>query len=82
MERFAEMESVRRCMASHWFRYSVGRIEGAADESCNLGYPSDVFSSSGGDFRELMVAITQTWTFRYRTNPQRVAQTDELPEGP
>jgi hypothetical protein len=82
MSRFAEMDTVRDCMASHWFRYGLGRIERDDDDSCNLGYPREVFADSGGDFRELMVAMTQTWAFRYRLNPQREAQLDGLPEGP
>ncbi|RYE77486.1 MAG: DUF1585 domain-containing protein, partial [Myxococcales bacterium] len=54
------------CMASQWFRYGSGRAE-TDEDSCSLGFARAKLSASGGDLRELIVALTQTDAFLYRT---------------
>lgn len=63
--KLAESQQVRDCVATQWFRYSLGRLEGSADE-CTLGELRQSFADSDYDVRELMLALVQTDAFRYR----------------
>ena len=53
------------CVATNWYRYAFGRTETAAD-GCSLLDVEQTFRSSGGRFKELLVAIVKTDAFRYR----------------
>jgi len=64
-QKLAASDQVRDCMATQWFRYSVGRTEVQPD-SCSLGTLFDTFGAAGGDINELIVGITQTDAFMYR----------------
>jgi hypothetical protein len=64
--KLAGSEQVRGCLALQWFRYGHGRQESDRD-ACTLETMRRVFSSSGGDVRELLVALTQTDAFLYRS---------------
>jgi hypothetical protein len=57
---------VEACLATQWFRYGMGRGEQAAD-SCSLNQMKTSFSASGGNFRELLVALATTDAFRFRS---------------
>lgn len=59
---------VRQCMVTHWFHYAYGRGEGELD-SCSVDQLSALFESSGGNIRELLLELTQTPAFLYRTDP-------------
>ncbi len=63
--RIAESDRARDCLATNWYRYSYGRQEQAAD-SCSLAQVRTRFAESGGDLKELLVALTQTDSFLYR----------------
>jgi hypothetical protein len=63
--RLATSELVRDCFATNFYRYAMGRLEGAADE-CSLDQVKTRFNGSGGDLRELLLAITLSDAFRYR----------------
>jgi hypothetical protein len=63
--KLAQSEQVRECVATQWFRYSLGRLEGEAD-ACTLGELRQSFADSDYDVRELMLALVQTDAFRYR----------------
>jgi len=65
-EKLADSEQVRACVATQWFRFASGRSEAAAD-ACSLGTLQDGFAASGGDLTELVVAMTQTDAFWYRS---------------
>jgi hypothetical protein len=57
---------VRDCAPTQWLRYALGRREEEAD-NCSLKAVQDAFAASGGDLRELMIALTQTdafWNYR------------------
>lgn len=56
---------VASCYVTQWWRYANGRAETGADE-CSLGAVGETFLATGGDIRELLVAVTQTDAFRYR----------------
>jgi hypothetical protein len=56
----------RDCVPTQWLRYALARRE-EEDDTCSLVSLRDAFSASGGDLRELMVALTQTdafWSYR------------------
>jgi len=56
---------VRDCYATQWFRYASGRGETHADK-CSTTALRERFKASGGDIKELLVALTQTDAFLYR----------------
>jgi hypothetical protein len=55
----------RDCFATNWYRYSFGRQE-QPEDTCSLGQLKARFEASGGDLKELLVALTQTDSFLYR----------------
>jgi hypothetical protein len=65
-EKLAQSGQVRDCVATQWFRYAFGRHEAAVGDACSLAAVRKAFTSSGGDIRELLVALTQTESFLYR----------------
>jgi len=64
-ERIAQSPMARDCLATNWYRYTFGRQE-APDDSCSLAQLKERFAGSGGDLKELLVALTQTDSFLYR----------------
>jgi Protein of unknown function (DUF1592)/Protein of unknown function (DUF1588)/Protein of unknown function (DUF1585)/Protein of unknown function (DUF1595)/Protein of unknown function (DUF1587) len=63
--KLAESQQVRDCVATQWFRFSLGRLESDAD-ACTFEELRQSFSDSGYDVRALMIALVQTDAFRYR----------------
>jgi hypothetical protein len=63
--KLSQSAEVRDCVATEWFRYAMGRGE-SADDTCALASLKQSFSASQSDIRQLLVAVTQTVTFRYR----------------
>jgi uncharacterized protein DUF1592/uncharacterized protein DUF1588/uncharacterized protein DUF1595/uncharacterized protein DUF1585/uncharacterized protein DUF1587 len=59
---------VRECMAMHWFHYAYGRGEGELD-ACSTDQLTAAFEASNGDIRGLLLELTQTPAFLYRTDP-------------
>jgi len=64
-ERLSKSAEVRDCVATQWYRYALGRLDGPGD-ACSLKQLRDGFASSKGDLRELLVAVTQTEAFLNR----------------
>ena len=64
--RLAGSPDVERCTTNQWFRFAQGRADTPAD-ACSLDSLGGSFHASGGDLRQLLVALTQTDAFRYRT---------------
>jgi hypothetical protein len=64
-QKLAGSEQVRECVARQWFRYAFGRVEMVADD-CSLAMLDDAFAASGGNIRELLVAIVESDAFRHR----------------
>lgn len=58
-------EEAQSCYATHAFRYALGRMDTPADD-CSLEEIQAAFIASGGDVRELMVAITTSDAFMFR----------------
>jgi hypothetical protein len=65
----AQSAQVSQCMAVNWFRFANGRGEDMTD-SCSIGKLNKVMGTSGGDLRELVLSLTQTDSFLYRTVSQ------------
>lgn len=63
--RLAESPQVEACVATQWFRYTMGRAEQDTD-ACSLEEVKAAFASSGGNFRELLVALATSDAFRFR----------------
>ena len=63
--KLSESPDVRDCVATEWFRYAMGRGE-ATPDTCALQSLKDSFAGTQADIRQLLVAVTQTDTFRYR----------------
>ncbi len=66
MEAIAASDEAHACYATHAFRYALGRMEAPQDE-CALEEIQGSFVDSGGDVRELMVAIATSDAFMFRT---------------
>ncbi len=65
-EKLASSELVQDCVATQLFRFAAGRSEGSGD-ACSIATLQDAFTASGGDLVELVVAMTQTDAFLYRS---------------
>lgn len=65
-QKLAQSETVQNCIATQWMRFASGRLEGEED-ACSLGTMQEQFRASGGDLIELVVAMTQTDAFWYRS---------------
>lgn len=59
-------DQVRDCAATQWFRFAAGRSEEQAD-SCSLARLQEAFAASNGDLIELLVGVTQTDSFRFKS---------------
>ena len=64
--RLSQSAQVRQCIAKQWFRFGYGRSEADVDQ-CTLQRLSDAFTASGGNWQSLVLELTQTDAFRYRT---------------
>lgn len=60
----AKSNQVRRCLATHWYRAALGRVEQPEDEASIEG-AYQTFARAGFDVRELIVAITKSDAFRH-----------------
>lgn len=63
--KLAASKHVRACFASHLTMYAFGRALRATD-ACTMSRINDAFLASGGDIRELLVAIATADAFRQR----------------
>lgn len=68
-EKLVTNPEVNDCVAREWFRYAIGR-DATTEDTCSLVNVQTAFSQSGGKFRELILALTQTDAFRYRVADQ------------
>jgi hypothetical protein len=64
--RLGESAEVRECVATQWFRFGYGHGEEKAD-ACAMNQLQDAFKASGYNVKELLVALTRTDAFRYRS---------------
>ncbi len=64
-DRLAESPAVERCVTIQWMRFATGR-EIEAEDVCGVDRIEARFRDSGGDVRELLVAIATSAGFRAR----------------
>lgn len=64
--KLAAAPEVQQCVARQWFRFAQGRAELTAD-LCTVESLQKTFSESNLKITELMVALTRTRPFRFRT---------------
>jgi hypothetical protein len=62
----AESEDVRACVVKQWFRFAMGRLDGAADR-CEISRLEASFTEGGGTMRDLLLDIVMSDSFRYRS---------------
>ncbi|MFO0548861.1 MAG: DUF1592 domain-containing protein [Polyangiaceae bacterium] len=62
--RLAKSKQVRRCFATQWFRFAVGRPETDGDTPV-IDSIYQAFEEGHFDARELLIAIVKSPTFRY-----------------
>ncbi len=67
-ERMSQSALVHDCAALQMYRFALGRLEAKAD-TCALQEIQTRFRESGGDFRELLVAVAASHAFRTRALP-------------
>jgi hypothetical protein len=63
--KLSQSDEVGACYSKQWFRYGYGRADGESD-ACAIEQINIRFNESGGDIKELLVALTQTDAFLYR----------------
>jgi len=63
--RLARSKDVQACYAKMWFRFAYGRME-SEEDACSMEQVTNTFNQSGGNVKELLVALTQTDAFMYR----------------
>ncbi len=66
MQLLANSETVRSCVVSKWFVYAHGRASAELD-TCSLEQMREAFRISGGNVRDLLLHLTETPAFMYRT---------------
>jgi hypothetical protein len=67
--RLAGSEQVSDCFASLYVEFALGRVPREADE-CSVDAVLDHFSASGGNLRELVIAVVASDAFRFHGVPQ------------
>jgi hypothetical protein len=65
--KLAQSSMTRACMVKQMFRYGYGRGEGDVD-ACTLEALDGAFEASQGNIKDLLLRLTQTDAFLYRTN--------------
>jgi hypothetical protein len=61
-EKLAASPTVAACLATQWYRFAFGRMEGSGDR-CSLDRVKADFTSSG-DLRQLLLSLVGTDAFR------------------
>ncbi len=65
--KLATSAMTRSCLVKQWFRYGYGRGESEMD-ACTIDALGRAFTASNGNVRDLLMRLTQTDAFLYRTN--------------
>ena len=64
-QRLSNSAEVRDCVKKQWFRFSLGRLEGA-DDACTLQALAQDFEASDFNVKSLLLALVTSDAFRYR----------------
>jgi hypothetical protein len=63
--QLSELDAAKQCYLTQWFRYASARVE-TPDDTCTLVGLHTMMLENDYDVQELLVALTQTVSFRYR----------------
>jgi hypothetical protein len=63
--QLAESPVAQRCYLTNWYRYGNAR-QLSREDACTIDDLDARLGASGYNIKELLVALTQTKTFRYR----------------
>lgn len=63
--KLAGSKTVRDCVLTQWFRFSMARNESDTSDACARQRVADLFAAKGHDLRELPVALALSDAFRY-----------------
>jgi len=66
--RLAQSRDAQNCYVGNWMRFGYGR-EPTTQDACSVRSAQDAFTQSKGNVRELLVALTQTDAFLYKSAP-------------
>jgi hypothetical protein len=66
--RLLGSRQAQRCYVQQWFRFGAGRGEMALD-ACSLERLDETFQAQGHDVKKLILSLTQTDAFLYRSGP-------------
>ncbi len=64
VKSLAATDAARDCFAQHWQEFGYGKTLNASDDCTNKAL-SNAFKASGGNIKQLLVALTQTDSFLY-----------------
>jgi hypothetical protein len=64
--KLAESPAVKACIGRAWFQYAYGRAD-TVEDTCTIGSVQQKFASAGYKIKDLIIALTQSDAFRYRT---------------
>jgi hypothetical protein len=64
-KKLVASQQVETCMATHWFNFSFGRDK-TPDDACTAETLGGHFAKSGGDVRQLLLALTQSDAFFFK----------------
>ena len=68
MARLAQSHDVQNCYVGNWMSFGYGRVP-APEDACSTQSLQDAFAQAKGNVRELLVALTQTDAFLYKSAP-------------
>lgn len=60
----SESNQVKQCLATHWFRFALGR-DPTEDDLCALSDVKQAGIESDGDIRAMLAALVRSTAFRY-----------------
>jgi hypothetical protein len=66
--RLVQSRDAQNCYVGNWMRFGYGRAATSQD-ACSVRLLQDAFAESKGNVRELLVSLTQTDAFLYRSAP-------------
>jgi hypothetical protein len=65
--RLGRSQTAGECAIRQWFRFAHGRTESRTADACTMAVLARGFSAGRGNLRELLLAITQSDAFMYRS---------------
>ncbi len=69
VQKLGSSHDAQSCFIGHWMSFAYGRQE-TADDACSRKVLEAAFTKTNGDVRELLVSLTQTDGFLYRSGKE------------